>query len=178
MLYIQSWQYFQSIIHIVLKSDSEEEEAFPHTRASLVFELGKPTSGECLVCYVGASLLLTPPPIRDIQIYIYMGLFNDAHLLPRAATRVQISGSRDGSAASDTVELLWPSAGRQGRVFPSASLFCRGQSWTDGRLNQPQAIFWRNIFQHVKTLDRNALMDGVFLFVFSKENYIEMRFYL
>lgn len=100
----------------------------------------------------------------------------DSYVLPHDTTRVQISGGwvrvlRQIQMSSSDLH--------QRCVFPSASL-----SWSV----QTAALTCRyNILHLVKTLDRNALMD-VFCFVFcfvysfsfffSKENYIEMRFYL
>lgn len=125
------------LIHIV--SLSKEEAAVSRTRASLVFEssrFGKPKHGE-------RTEQVPPPPDRrpwrrkqtrtvfksiSIQYISTFGTFNDAHLLPRATTRVQISP--DGSTAFDLPAL-------SERIFPiMLSVVVRaGQTGqTDGHL--------------------------------------------
>lgn len=97
MLYIQSWQYFQSIIHIVYsKIQKRKSSVFPPTRASLVSETN---SLESQQLGRGLCLVSLPPPCRDnIQRYIYIyGTDKNAYLLPHATTRVQISCSQTGA---------------------------------------------------------------------------------
>lgn len=63
---------------------------FPHTSASLVFEndsLGSQQRGE---------VFSVPLPTTE-NMQMFYGTFDDAHLLPRATTRVQMSGSQTGA---------------------------------------------------------------------------------
>lgn len=174
MFYIQSWQYFRSIVCNDFGKFQEEEECVSsHQCIPGVWEwqLGKPTSG--------GEVLGVPPPHQG-QHTDEQGTQQDAHLLPQATTRVQISGSRSG----DTVKHLWPSnsAGLRSGVsdeFSHQPLCSRSEP--DSRPTRPAAGRFLTS-QHRPARgdsDRNALMDVSFCFVlFSKENYIDERFYL
>lgn len=129
MLYIQSWQYFQGIIHIVYsKIQKRKSSVFPHTRASLVLETNSLESqqmgrGQCL---------MSPPPSLQGQ---RREIYGTAHLLPHATTRVQISCSQTGAlhqmqwSFSDLLALpdLQSSVSDEFSHQP----LCRGQSGTD-----------------------------------------------
>lgn len=92
-----------------------------------------------------------------------------AYLLPKDSARVQLSGGQTQPSSSGLPAL---SAGISVRdeVFP-INLSCRGQ----------EADHFQ---QHCPTREdpgqKQTVMDVSFLFffLFSKENYIEMRFYL
>lgn len=148
MLYIQ---YFESISHIVKHYKVWKSSMCPHTRASLVSEVSSSDSGRgqsgVYVCGLCGS------PLHQGQFTDIYG--TDSYVLPHDTTRVQISGG--------WVRVLHPiqmssSDLHQRCVFPSASL-----SWSV----QTAALTCRyNILHLMKTLDRNALMDGFFFVLF------------
>lgn len=188
MLYIQSWQ---SIIHIFQReSGDEEEQWFPHTRASLVFESDRLESqrvGRGLWALCGSP---PPPPnlprdniqiYMDIYVCIYIYIYVCMGLLTMLiCSHMPLQGSKYLAVGrehqmrrslSDLVAL--PDCGASGMSFPiSLSVVVRaGQTAV---LSSLRPFYSDDIFQHVKTLDRNALMDVFCFFVvvfFKRELY-------